>query len=110
MVYREDLLSCRAVQENIKKARRSFFMFGSIGVYQGDLSPLSARSVVEVCVMPVLIYGSENWILNVTTIALLESFLAEGGGKENSKTSKVGIEQCSECDDGLVYYEGKDLG
>ena len=28
-----------AVQEIIKKARRSFFMFGSIGVYHGDLSP-----------------------------------------------------------------------
>ena len=54
-------------------------MFGSIGVYQGDLSSLSAQSLVEVCVMPVLMYGSENWILNVTTTALLESFLAERG-------------------------------
>ena len=27
--------------------------------------------------MPVLMYGSENWILNETTTALLESFLAE---------------------------------
>ena len=38
-------------------------MFGSIGVYQGDLSPLSAQSVIDVCVMPVLMYGSERWHL-----------------------------------------------
>ena len=50
--WRRDLMSSRAVQENIKKAGRSFFMFGSIDVFQGDLSPLSSRSVVEVCVMP----------------------------------------------------------
>ena len=62
-------------------------MFGNIGVYQGDWSPLSAWSVVEVCVMPVVMYGSENWILNVTTTALLESFLAEMG-KRFLKTSK----------------------
>ena len=36
-------------------------MFGTISVYQRDLSPLSARSVIEVCVMPVLMYGSERW-------------------------------------------------
>ena len=32
-------------------------VFGGIGVYHGDLSPLSSRSVVEVCVMPFLMYG-----------------------------------------------------
>ena len=32
-------------------------VFGSIGVYHGDLSPLSSWSVVEVCVMPFLMYG-----------------------------------------------------
>ena len=65
--------------QHIKKARRSFFLFGSIGVYQGNLNLLSAQSVVEVCVMPVLMYGLENWILNVTTTALLEYFLTEMG-------------------------------
>ena len=60
----EGEIFCQVEQVNIKKAR-SFFMFGSIGVYQGDFSPLSAQSVVEVCVMLVLMYGSENWILNV---------------------------------------------
>ena len=48
---------------NIQKARRAFFHYGSIGVFQGDISPLSSREVIESCVMPVLLYGSENWIL-----------------------------------------------
>ena len=66
--WRRDLMSTRAFQENIKKARRSFFMLGSIGVFQGDLSPLFSRSVVEVYVGNAsLDVRSENWILNETT-------------------------------------------
>ena len=87
-------MSIRAVQENIKKARRSFFMFGNIDVFQGDLSPLSSQSVAEVCV------------LNETTTGLLESFLAEMG----KRILKVGIEQCNECGDRLAYYEGEAPG
>ena len=33
------------------KARRSFFMYGALGAFQGDLSPLSTRSVIEMCVV-----------------------------------------------------------
>ena len=58
-----DLLATRCVDENIKKARRAFFNFGSIGVFQGSLNPLSSASVIETCVMPILLYGAENWIL-----------------------------------------------
>ena len=58
-----DLLAKKSVDENIQKARRAFFHYGSIGVFQGDISPLSSRSVLESCVMPVLMYGSENWIM-----------------------------------------------
>ena len=50
---------------------------GSIGVFQGDLSPLSSRSVVETCVMPVLLFGSENWLLNRAMISSLEAFQGE---------------------------------
>ena len=32
-------------------------------VFQGDISPLSSKEVIEACVMPVLLYGSENWVL-----------------------------------------------
>ena len=41
-----DLLATRCVDENIKKARRAFFNFGSIGVFQGSLNPLSSVSVI----------------------------------------------------------------
>ena len=68
--WSSDLFATKSVDENIQKARRAFFHFGSIGVFQGDLSPLSTKSVIETCVVPILLYGSENWIL---TDGLLQS-------------------------------------
>ena len=54
----------RSIVENIKKARRAFFLYDNIGaVFQGDLSPLSSHSVVESCVMPVPCFGCENWVM-----------------------------------------------
>jgi len=72
--WRRDLLATRCVDENIKKARRAFFNFGSIGVFQGSLNPLSSASVIETCVMPILLYGTENWILTSELLKKLESF------------------------------------
>ena len=48
-VDRERLLErcVHSVDENVKRARRTFFHYGSIGVFQGDLSPLSSRSILE---------------------------------------------------------------
>ena len=59
------------------KARHPFFHHGSIGVFQGDLSRLTCHSVLETCVMPVLLYGSENWILMDSLMEKLEGFQAE---------------------------------
>jgi hypothetical protein len=75
--WRRDLMASRAVEEGIRRARRSFFHFGSIGSFQGDLSPLSTRSVVETCVIPRLLYGCENWNVTEGILAQLESFLGE---------------------------------
>ena len=50
-----------------------------LGSFQGQLNPLSSRSLIESCVMPVLIYGSEFWHLNTTLLSRLESFQAELG-------------------------------
>ncbi len=70
-------LSCsRWIEENIKKARAAFFARGS-GVFHGTLNPLSSRSIVESCILPVLLYGAESWILNSTLLQKLESFQAE---------------------------------
>ena len=37
------------------------------------------RSLVECCILPVLMYGSESWMLNSTLLSTLESFQAELG-------------------------------
>ena len=58
--WRGDLLATRSIEENIWKARSAFFCYGSIGVFQGDVCPLSLKSVLEYCVMPILLYGCEN--------------------------------------------------
>lgn len=65
------------MDENIKKARRAFFHYGSIGVFQGDICPLSSKSVLECCVIPVLLYGCENWILTEPLCQKLESLQSE---------------------------------
>ena len=59
-----------AVEQNIAKARRQFFAFESTGCYLGQSNPLSARTVVETCILPTL-YGAENWILDDISLDLL---------------------------------------
>ena len=61
--WESNLLSRKGVDENIAKAHGCFFHYGSIGSFQGDINPLSTKSVIDTCVMPVLLYGSENWVL-----------------------------------------------
>ena len=72
------------IEHNVTKARKSFFAYGSIGVYQGAISPLSChslvescRSLVETCVMPILLYGCENQSLCDSSLKTLNSFLGE---------------------------------
>ena len=59
------------------KARKSFFAYGSMGLFQGDLSPLSGRSVVDTCILPILLYGAENWCLAQSSIQMLDTFLGK---------------------------------
>ena len=42
---------------SLKPGKLSLPMVYSIGVYQGAISPPSCRSLVETCVMPILLYG-----------------------------------------------------
>ncbi len=60
----------RAVQENISKARRAFFALGSLGAFQGDLNPLSSRSIFETSVIPILLYGCETWLLDSSSSSI----------------------------------------
>ena len=50
------------------------FSFSSIGFFQGALNPLPSRSVVETCVMSVLLFGSESRYLNDAALDELERF------------------------------------
>ena len=72
-------MATKAVEENIKKARKSIFLYGGIGVFLGDLGPLSSRSAVEVCVMPILLFCCDNWIVSKKLLRQLESFQGEMG-------------------------------
>ena len=78
-----DLSAKPSIDHNILKARKSFFAYGSMGVFQGDLSPLSGRSVVETCILPILFYGAENWCLSHHSLEILDSFL--GGDCKRQK-------------------------
>ncbi len=90
-----DLFATAAVEEGIKKARRVFFQFDSIGCFQGALNPASSRSVIKTCVMPVLLYGCENWIMSESLLDKLDSFLGEiakralGWPKHHSNTAAL---------------------
>ena len=68
--------SC-AVQENISKTRKAFIAFDNIDAFHGSLNPLSGRGIFETCIIP--LYGCETWLLDATTIKMLESFQSEIG-------------------------------
>ena len=61
--WTHNLTSTKSIAENICKARKAFFSFGCIGVFHGNLNPLSSNSVIETYVMPVLLFGRESWYL-----------------------------------------------
>ena len=73
-LWNHDLSAKPSIEYNIMKARKSFFAYGSMGVFQGDHSPLSGRSVEETCILPILLYGAENWCLSQNSIQALDSF------------------------------------
>ena len=71
--WNSSLSAKHSVIENINKARRAFFALGSLGAFQGDLNPLSSCSIFETCIIPTLLYGSETWLLDSTSLNALES-------------------------------------
>ena len=74
-----DLSANKSIDTAIGRARSSFFAFGAMGGFQGKLNPLSGRVIFETCVVPVLLFGSENWYLTESLLDKLEPFQAEIG-------------------------------
>ena len=61
------------VEQNINKARHTFFATGPIGTFQGALSYISQICSRETCVFPVLLYGCELYeVRDITAMLLAE--------------------------------------
>ena len=75
--WKDNLSSSQAVKVRVQKARKAYFHYGSIYAFQGKLSPLSCCSIVETSILPILLYGVENWVLSPDSIQMLESFQGE---------------------------------
>ena len=54
--WQYNLSASRSVQEKISKARKAIFAFGNIGTFHGILNPLSAQSIFETCIIPILLW------------------------------------------------------
>lgn len=74
-----DLSADKSVDVAIAKARRSFFAYGAMGAYHGKLNPLSGRAIFETCILPILMYGCENWFVSDAILKKLDSFQSEVG-------------------------------
>ena len=77
--WQHNLMAERSVKENITRARKAFFAQGAIDAFLGHLNPMSSSSVFETCVVPVLLYGCETWLLDQATLSSIESFQVEIG-------------------------------
>ena len=74
-----DLSATKAIDEAIKRVRRAFFAFGALGAFHGKLNPLSGKTIFDTCVIPILLFGSENWMLTDSLLDRLEAFQGEIG-------------------------------
>ena len=61
-------------------------------------------AIIDKCVMAILLYGAENWLL----VATLESFQAELG-KRILTLSKFAANEAPPLHSMLAHYEGKNL-
>ena len=51
--------------------------FGSVYTFQGIFNPVSSCSIVQCRILPILLYGVENWIMSCESIKKLECFQGE---------------------------------
>ena len=102
--WSQDLSSTRSIEDNILKARRAFFALGAIDIYQGSCNPLTAWSIFNTYVLPILLYGCEVWFLTEPLLRKLESFQGEVGRRilklpqyYNNLVGRIGLGQASRC-------------
>ena len=76
-LWKQNLSSLPMIEDRIQKARKAFFQLGSVYAFQGSLSPVSASAIVQTCVLPILLYGVENWVMSSESTKKLERFQGE---------------------------------
>jgi len=79
LVVSQSLCSQICAGKYLQGYRKAFFAYGKIDAFHGHLNPLSATSIFKTCVVPILLYGSETWLLDSSSITLLERFQFEIG-------------------------------
>ena len=78
MPWKQNLSLLPMIEDRIQKARKAFSQFGSVCAFQGSpVSPVSPCSIVQCCVLPILLFGVENWIMSCESIKKLEYFQGE---------------------------------
>ena len=61
------------------RQEKPFLRWETWGAFQGKLNPLSSCSIFVTCILPILLYVCETWILDTSTITNLERFQIEIG-------------------------------
>ena len=80
-----------------------------MGAFQSDLSPLSSKSILDACVMPILLYGCENWLMTHALMEKVESFQAELAKrvlkwpKHHSNTAAKDMRGCNSVSDRVAF-------
>ena len=67
------------------------------------LSSISACSIVQSCILPILLYGVENWVVLPESIGKLECFQGEVA-KKNSPDAKMVFQQSCLCSARIEFY------
>ena len=81
VIWMHNLSPKKSILLNTTKAQRAFFALGSFGITSGNQNPLTASEIFETCIIPICLYGSENWLLTDSLLEVLEDFQAEIGKK-----------------------------
>ena len=69
--------------------------------WTGALNPLSSRSIIECCILPVLLYSAESWTLNQSKTGVLPS----GDGQVYLPSPQVHNQQCCSTGTQMAFHQ-----
>ena len=69
------------IEERISKGRRAFNAVTGIGIRKGGLTMSTCNMIIWTIVVPTTIYGCEMWIIDDSSLSLLENFQNHVGKK-----------------------------